>query len=124
MTGMDTARASCERQLPVDAGEHAVAVDIGVDDRGDAGALEAAGHLDGVELGGFGPAFDRDLAAARIDADGDLAGKRVPPLSPSSGRAAAMVPRMTRLRPLPSQLSIWVERADAAAELHRHLHRS
>ena len=38
-------------------------------------ALAALGQVDGAQLRGFGPAFDRHLAALGIDADCDLAGK-------------------------------------------------
>ena len=60
-----------QRRRDVEALQHAVAVDVGVDDRGDAGVLEAAGEIDGVHLGRLGPALHRDRAAARVDADGD-----------------------------------------------------
>ena len=75
MTGILTRARERQRRVPVDAGEDAVAVDVGVDDRRDARALEALGELDGVELGRLGPALDRDLAAARVDADRDPAGE-------------------------------------------------
>ena len=41
ITGIDDGIGERDRRLPVDAGEHAVAVDVGVDDRRDAGVLEA-----------------------------------------------------------------------------------
>ena len=97
ITGIDTASASAERRVDVEALEHAVAVDVGVDDRGDAGVLEAAGEVDGVDLGGFGPALHRDLAAARVDADGDAAGiARARRRARAPGSRTATVPRMTR----------------------------
>src|SRR4029078_2462040 len=58
--------------VPVDALEHAIARDIGVDDRRDAGVLEAPGDVQLGQLRGFRPALDGDLAVARIEADRDL----------------------------------------------------
>ena len=55
--------------------QHAVARDVGVDDRRNAGVLEAPRDIERGELGGFGPAFNSDLAVARIETDGDAAGK-------------------------------------------------
>src|SRR5579862_5069536 len=57
--------------LDIDAGQHAVALDIGEDDRGDTRILKAQGEVERAHRRGRGPAFDRDLAAARIDADRD-----------------------------------------------------
>ncbi len=48
--------------MPVDAGEDAIAINVGVDDRRHAGALETPGQLDDAEFGSLGPAFDRHLA--------------------------------------------------------------
>ena len=52
MTGMETA-GQFEGRGPVDAGEDAVAVDVGVDDRGNASAFEALGQLEDEELAGL-----------------------------------------------------------------------
>ncbi len=97
-----TASASAERRRRrLRPAEHAVAVDVGVDDGGDAGVLEAAGEVDG---GGYLVAsaqpLDGDTAAARIDADGDAAGTCVVPRVTSPGSRTATVPRMTRATPL------------------------
>ena len=55
--------------------QNAVAVNIGVDDGGDASALELPGQFDNAKLGGFRPAFHRHAAVAGIDANGDTVRK-------------------------------------------------
>ena len=50
-----------------EAAQHAVAVDVGVDDGGDAGVLEAARELARRDIGRLGPAGRGNLAVARID---------------------------------------------------------
>ena len=92
--------------VEIEALEQAVAGDVGVDDGGDAGILEALGDIERGQLGGLRPAFDRDLAVARIEADRDAAGKLLARASfTSSGSRTAAVPMMTRATPLPSQAS-------------------
>ena len=57
-------------------------------------------------FGGLRPAFDRDLAVARIEPDRDAAGKFLRGASfTSSGSRTAAVPMMTRAMPLASQAS-------------------
>ena len=70
---MATARASAAVAATLGP-ERAIAVDVGVDDGGDPGVLEAAGEVDGQRLGGLRPALDGDAAVAGVDADGDAAG--------------------------------------------------
>ena len=90
--------------VEIEALEHAVARDVGVDDGGDAGVLEPPRDLERGKLRGLGPAFDRDLAVARIEPDGDAAGKcAAPPPCTNAGSRTAAVPMMTRSTPLPSQ---------------------
>ena len=60
----------------VEALHHAVAADVGVDQRRDAGVLETAAEVDRRDVGGARPAVDGDAAVARVDADGDAAGKQ------------------------------------------------
>ena len=55
--------------------EQPVARDVGVDDGGDAGILEAPGDRQRRQFRGFRPAFDRDLAVAGVEPDGNAAGK-------------------------------------------------
>ncbi len=64
------------RRLDVDAREHAVAADVGVDDRLDAVVLELLREVDDVVAGHLRPAVGRDLAVARVEPDDDVAGKR------------------------------------------------
>ncbi len=70
---MRVERASFGRRFEVEPLQDAVALDVGVDDGGNAGVLEALGHLLGRQLRRFRPAFDRHLAALGVDADGDAA---------------------------------------------------
>ena len=50
--------------VPVDAFEQTVARDIGIDDGGDAGVLEAARDVERGQFRRLRPAFNRDLAIA------------------------------------------------------------
>ena len=59
--------------VEIEALEQAVAGNIGVDDRGDAGVGKAARHVVGRKLGRFRPAGDRDPAVARVEPDRDPA---------------------------------------------------
>src|SRR5437588_76549 len=59
----------------IDAGEHAVASDIGVDQRFDAVVLELFGQIDHVVPGHLRPAVRRHLAFTRIESDDDVPGK-------------------------------------------------
>src|SRR5690606_10102486 len=60
--------------LDVDAAEHAVASDVGVDDRFAAIVLEFLRQVENVVAGELGPAIGGDLAVARVQADDDVAG--------------------------------------------------
>src|SRR6202163_282439 len=60
----------------VDAGEHAVATDISVDQRFDAVVLEFFGQIDHVVPGHLRPAVGRHLTLSRIEPDNDVSGKR------------------------------------------------
>src|ERR1700722_3465270 len=60
----------------VEALQHAVAGDVGIDDRGDAGILEDAAEVQRRHLGLPRPTLDRDAAVPRVDADRDAAGKQ------------------------------------------------
>ena len=55
--------------------EQSVARNVGIDDCGDAGVFETPGDFQSGKLRGFRPTFHRDLAVARVKADGDAAGK-------------------------------------------------
>ena len=63
------------RRLDIRALHGAVAVDVGVDDRGHARVLELAGQIGGLDGGFLGPATGCDHALARIHAHGHAAGK-------------------------------------------------
>src|SRR5213593_3007642 len=63
--------------LDVDAGQHAVAADVGVDDRFDTVILELLGQIEDVVTAHLRPAVGRNLAFARVEADDDVARERV-----------------------------------------------
>ncbi len=71
ITGMEADARKLGRGWEIEALQHAVAIDVGIDDGGDAGILEAARQIDGVKLARLRPALDGNLAATRIDADDD-----------------------------------------------------
>ncbi len=91
--------------VEIEALEHAVARDVGVDDGGDAGVLEAARDVERRQLRGLRPALDRHLAVARVEPDRDLAGKSRAACLTNGGSRTAAVPMMTRLTPFSSQPS-------------------
>ena len=75
MTGNRQRVGERDGGVEIEAFEHAVARDIGVDDGGNAGILEAARDVRARSSSdGLRPAFDRHLAVARIEPDGDAAG--------------------------------------------------
>eukprot|EP01037_Dinobryon_pediforme_P028298 gene28299-31509_t len=65
-----------QRRREVDPLQDAVAIDVGIDDRRDAGVLEFLRQVDDAEFRGLRPALDRNLAALGVDADDDAAGKQ------------------------------------------------
>ena len=60
--------------LGIDPDQRAIAGDVGVDDRGDPGVDETPPQRDRADPAGFGPALDRHMTLARIDADDDPVG--------------------------------------------------
>ena len=75
ITGIATASRKRDGGVEVETLEQAVARDIGVDDGGDARVLEAPRDVEHRHLRGLRPAFDRDLAVARVEPDRDAAGE-------------------------------------------------
>mmetsp|Transcript_6310 Transcript_6310/g.25573 ORF Transcript_6310/g.25573 Transcript_6310/m.25573 type:complete len:366 (-) Transcript_6310:1389-2486(-) len=75
--GRDDRDGQCLGQLDggldVDAGEHAVAADVGVDDALDAVVLELLRKVDHLVAGQLAPAVGRDLAVLGVQADDDVA---------------------------------------------------
>ena len=59
--------------LDVDAGEHAVAADVGVDHAFDAVVLELLRQVDDLVAGELAPAVGGDLAVLGVQADDDVA---------------------------------------------------
>jgi hypothetical protein len=77
--GQDHRDPDCSGQLrrgfEVRTGQHAVPGDVGVDDRRNAGVLEAASHVDRVGLALLEPALHRDPTVPGVDAHDDATGK-------------------------------------------------
>ena len=65
--------------VEIETFEQTVARDVGIDDGGNAGVLEAARDRERREFGDFRPALHRHLAVARIEPDRDAAGKFLAP---------------------------------------------
>ena len=107
----------------VEALHHAVAADVGIDQRRHAGVLEATAEVDRGDVGGARPAVDRDAAVARVDAHRDAAGiepRRLAHESRVLDRGGADDdPRHALFQPADDRLHV----AHAAAELHLHLDR-
>ena len=77
ITGIDTASASAMVASRLSPCEHAVAGNIRIDNRRDAGVLKALGDIERFKLRAFRPALHRDLAVARIEPDRDAPRKRL-----------------------------------------------
>src|SRR4029077_15060473 len=60
-------------RLQIEAFQQAIPRDVGEDDGGDAGILEALRDFERGDFSGLGPAFDSDLAVARVEPDRDAA---------------------------------------------------
>src|SRR4026208_1004885 len=78
-------RRGLERRLDVDAGHHAVAADIGVDDRLHAVLLEFAREVYYIVAGHLGPALARARAFLGVEPGDDVAGKGVAGVGEKAG---------------------------------------
>src|SRR5882724_7214032 len=92
--------------VEIEAFQQTVARDVGEDDRGDAGILEALCDLERGNLRRLGPAFDRDLAVARVEPHRHTTGELLRRTLTSSGSRTAAVPMITRTIPLASHASM------------------
>ena len=72
MTGSETAAANSASAFEVRPAEHAVAGDVGVDDRVERPVAELARHVEDRHLGRFQPAVRCDFAVAGVEAEHDL----------------------------------------------------
>ena len=107
--------------LDVDTAQHAVAADVGVDDALDPVADELAGQVDDIVPGELAPAVGGHLAVTCVQPDQDLARKGgagiVQEAGVLDGRRAD-----DDIADAVVQVALdGVERADATAQLHRHL---
>ena len=73
MTGIDKRLRQLDRGLDIDARQHAVAADVGVDDGLDAVVLELLAQVDHVVARQLAPAVGGDLAVLGIEPDDDVA---------------------------------------------------
>ena len=105
--------------LQVQAGQHAVAADIGVDDRRGAAILEPQRQLGCIQVRLFGPPVGGGAAPARIDADRDAAGKRPAGLLHQRRRLHRRAAQHNAAHPSGKPGFQAGHIADAAAELHR-----
>ncbi len=94
-----------------------------MDDGGDAGILEAPRQIEHAHLARLRPAFDGDLAVARIDADGDAAGKVARRLAHQVRIAHRRRAENHPVDALVEPGGDGVDVADAAAELDGNVHR-
>jgi hypothetical protein len=72
--------------LDIQAGHHAVATDVGVDDGFDAVVLEFLGEIDHVVASHFRPAVHRHLAVLGIQTDDDMAREGIAGFVQKAGR--------------------------------------
>src|SRR5437660_1192397 len=107
--------------LDVDAGQHAVAADVGVDDRFDAVILELLGQIENVVTAHLGPAVGRNLAFARVQADDDVSRERVAGVVQESGILHRRGPDDHVGNAVVEIALDGVEVADSAAKLHGDL---
>ena len=109
-----------DRAFDVEAGERAVARDVGVDDRRDARVLEPAREIESRHVRGLRPAFDGDDALAGVNADGDPARIEARRLAHeiwiAHRRGSDDDPGDAALKPAAHRLHV----ADSAAELQLH----
>ena len=97
-TRMEHARQPRGR-LDVGPRAGAVARDVGVQDRRRAPLDGARRQIDGVDVGALGPAFDRDLAVARVDRDDDAPGQLAAQRLDELGLLDGAVPSTIAARP-------------------------
>lgn len=110
-----------DRRIDIDALQHAVAADVGVDDGFDAVVLVLAGQIHHFMAGQLAPAVGRHLAVLGIEPDDDVAAER--------GAGVLQEARILDRRraddderqPIVQPALDGVEIADATAELHRNL---
>src|ERR1700694_5679514 len=100
--------------------QQTVARNVGEDDRGDAGILEALRNLKRGDLRGLRPAFNRDLTVTRVETDRDAAGESfrssLDQFRITHRRGADDHARNAFCQPGFNGFQV----ADAAPELHRH----
>src|SRR5690606_14886450 len=107
------------RRVDIDASEHAVAADIGVDNRFDTVVFKLAAKIEHIMLGQFTPPIGRHFAILGIEADNDIAWKSAAGILQ---KARILHRRRTDNDVLDAEIQVpfnGVQIADAAADLHR-----
>src|SRR5690606_26282479 len=100
-------------------GQNAVAVDIGIDDGGNACAFKLLRKFDHAQLRRFRPALDSYIAALGINADGNLTRKRLARLDHQRRIAHGNRAEDDTAQSLGKPVLDMLEAADATTELHR-----
>ncbi|MEY4213162.1 MAG: hypothetical protein RL458_1388 [Pseudomonadota bacterium] len=83
------------RGLDIDAGEHAVATDVGIDHAFHAVVFEFASEVHHIMLGEFAPAVGGHAAVLCVEPDDDLAGERATGIMQEPRILTAAVPMIT-----------------------------
>src|SRR5690606_31860310 len=107
------------RRVDIDASEHAVAADIGVDNRFDTVVFKLATKIEHIMLGQFTPPIGRHFASLGIEADNDIAWKSAAGILQ---KARILHRRRTDNDVLDAEIQVpfnGVQIAHAAADLHR-----
>ena len=93
----------CGRQghsrLDIEALHHAIPIDVGINHRTDARISKALSQVSRIELAFTGPTLYRDLPAAGIDANDDVARELPAGFEDKFRVLAAMVPMMANCTP-------------------------
>ena len=114
---IDAAR-QIDRRFDIAAGEHAVAANIGEQDRGDAGIFKTAGEVADADIRDIGPAFGRNHAVPRVHRDNNAAFiffRHIPDeFRVLERRCTNHQPGHTQFKPALNRLAI----ANPAAQLH------
>src|SRR5206468_3650598 len=110
-----------DRRVDVDAAEHAVAADVGVDHAFDAIVLELLRQVDDLVAGQLAPAVGGDLAVLRVEPDDDVAAECAAGVLQEARALHRGGADDDEAQAVVEVALDRVEITDAAAELHRNL---
>ena len=120
MTGTDSDARQLHRGVHVEAGQHSIAPDVGVNDRFDTVVLEFLRQIEHVVSGHLGPAVYRHLPLPGIERDHHMAGKRVTGVVQKAWRLDRRRADDDVADPIVEIALDGVQVPDAATELHRN----